>query len=345
MRSRFRLSHTTVAAYLALFIALGGTTYAATGGNFILGQSNTASTPSSLSAPVSGKTLQLSNTNTTAGATALGLTVANGHPPFTVNSSTRVDKLNADLLDGRDSGAFLRKGVLQSSQVSSPGGVVDVLNTGTGNGVQGKTASPTASGVYGENTSAGGFGVAGRAGSSGYGVYGDNTGGGFAGYFTGKVFAGGDLVCGGCVSASDIGGKVNDSDNLDGIDSTGFVQGGGRAVGQAIAEAPGQHFFLGVPMAGFLRLSYQCPNTLTNVGFFNVYNDSGGPANVFVDSGGGNPTYFQMPAGDHQQFPAAAAGDSYSIQAQGGPGIETIEAATVNRSSDCHAQAQAQLTN
>jgi hypothetical protein len=37
MHRRFRLSHGTVVAYLALSIALGGTTYAATGGNFILG--------------------------------------------------------------------------------------------------------------------------------------------------------------------------------------------------------------------------------------------------------------------------------------------------------------------
>ena len=50
MRSRFRPSHGTVVAYLALFVALGGTTYAATGGNFILGKANTASTQTSLTA-------------------------------------------------------------------------------------------------------------------------------------------------------------------------------------------------------------------------------------------------------------------------------------------------------
>ena len=41
-----------------------------------------------------------------AGATALGLNVASGHPPFRVNSPTKVANLNTDSLDGHDSTAF-----------------------------------------------------------------------------------------------------------------------------------------------------------------------------------------------------------------------------------------------
>jgi hypothetical protein len=100
--------------YLALFIALGGTTYAATGGNFILGKSNSASNPTSLSAPVTGKALQVTNTKTSAGATALGLNVASGHPPFTVNSGGKVANLNADKLDSLDSSAFYRSSNVKS---------------------------------------------------------------------------------------------------------------------------------------------------------------------------------------------------------------------------------------
>ncbi len=109
MRSRFRPSHGTVVAYLALFVALGGTTYAATGGNFILGKPNTANSQTSLTASPSfaGKALQLTNTNTGAGATALGLSVASGHAPFTVNTGTKVANLNADKLDGIDSSGSL----------------------------------------------------------------------------------------------------------------------------------------------------------------------------------------------------------------------------------------------
>ena len=84
-------------AYLALFVALGGTTYAATGGNFILGQPNSASSTTSLTrtGANTAKGLQVTNTSTGTGATALGLTVASGHPPFTVNSATRVPNLTA----------------------------------------------------------------------------------------------------------------------------------------------------------------------------------------------------------------------------------------------------------
>jgi len=106
MRSRFRPSHGTVVAYLALFVALGGTTYAATGGNFLLGKSNTASSKSTLSAPIGDKALAVTNNSTAAGASALGLNVAKGHPPFKVNSGAKVAKLNADKLDGIDSSQF-----------------------------------------------------------------------------------------------------------------------------------------------------------------------------------------------------------------------------------------------
>jgi hypothetical protein len=107
-------------ALIALFIALGGTTYAATGGNFILGSANTATSQTALAAPIANKTLQVTNTSTTAGATALGLNVAAGKAPFTVNSGTKVANLNADKLDGLDSTAFLRTAHLAA--VSTTGG-------------------------------------------------------------------------------------------------------------------------------------------------------------------------------------------------------------------------------
>jgi hypothetical protein len=110
-----------VVGYIALFIALGGSAYGATGGNFILGQSNTAGNTTSLSAPISGKkALQVTNTSTGAGATALGLNVASGHPPFTVNSATKVANLNADKLDGVDSTGFLPSSSVQRLVYTAP---------------------------------------------------------------------------------------------------------------------------------------------------------------------------------------------------------------------------------
>jgi hypothetical protein len=99
---RSHLTYANVMATLAVFLVLGGTTYAATGGKFILGQPNTASSKSTLSAPIADKALTVTNNSTKAGATALGLNVASGHPPFRVNSPTKVANLNADQVDGLD---------------------------------------------------------------------------------------------------------------------------------------------------------------------------------------------------------------------------------------------------
>jgi hypothetical protein len=71
-------------------------------GKFILGQSSSASSKSTLSAPLADKALTVTNNSTQAGATVLGLNVAKGHPPFRVNSGARVANLNADQVDGLD---------------------------------------------------------------------------------------------------------------------------------------------------------------------------------------------------------------------------------------------------
>lgn len=163
-------SASMIVALLALFVALGGVGVAATGDNFILGQSNTAADTSSLSAPVGGgKALQVSNTSATSGSTALGLSVASGHAPLTVNSPTKVGNLNADLLDGIDSTGFLRKQVPVSISGSAPGDVFDSTNTGSGYAVSGTTPNGTGAGVHGSSSS--GRGVEGLSGSF-QGVYG-----------------------------------------------------------------------------------------------------------------------------------------------------------------------------
>jgi hypothetical protein len=108
-----KASPALVIAIIALFVALGGAGMAATGGNFILGKANSATSTTSLSAPIGGKALQVSNTSTTAGATALGLSAAAGHAPFTVNTSTKVANLNADRLDGIDSTGFVPSSALR----------------------------------------------------------------------------------------------------------------------------------------------------------------------------------------------------------------------------------------
>jgi hypothetical protein len=103
---RSHLTYANVMATLAVFLVLGGISYAASGGKFILGQSNTATSKSTLSAPIADKALTVTNNSANPGATALGLNVAKGHPPFRVNSGTKVANLNADQIDGQNSTAF-----------------------------------------------------------------------------------------------------------------------------------------------------------------------------------------------------------------------------------------------
>jgi FlaG/FlaF family flagellin (archaellin) len=103
-----RPSAATVISLIALFVALGGTTYAATGQSWILGQSNSANAQTRLSAPIAARALQIINTGTGTGAGGIGISVAAGKPPIVVNvDAGKAPNLNADKLDGRDSTAFL----------------------------------------------------------------------------------------------------------------------------------------------------------------------------------------------------------------------------------------------
>src|SRR6187200_2903374 len=83
MRSS-RLTSFTAGA-LCMLVLGSGTAVAATGGKFILGRSNTAST-----------TTTLTNTK----GTALSLRAPAGRAPLAVNTSTKVSRLNADSVDG-----------------------------------------------------------------------------------------------------------------------------------------------------------------------------------------------------------------------------------------------------
>jgi hypothetical protein len=124
---------------LALVVAFGHAGYSATGGSFILGTINNASTQTMLKAPIPRSTLNITNTSAASGATALGLSVPATRPPMIVTSAVKVANLNADLLDGFDSAAFTRKLVVYfdlvngavSAPINIPGANRAVLVMGT----------------------------------------------------------------------------------------------------------------------------------------------------------------------------------------------------------------------
>jgi hypothetical protein len=81
--ARRRPSWSAVIAVIALFIAIGRTNAYATATNFLLNTSNTSTARTTLNgSAIAGRAMQITNTNTNSGATALGLTVASGHPPL-----------------------------------------------------------------------------------------------------------------------------------------------------------------------------------------------------------------------------------------------------------------------
>jgi hypothetical protein len=104
---------TSFVAGAVVALVLGtGTAYAATGGKFILGRSNSASTTTTLS---------------NSGGTALTLNSRAGQPSLRVNRNVKVPLLNSDLLDGLDQSAFAR--VTSLGTIAATGEVWDPANT------------------------------------------------------------------------------------------------------------------------------------------------------------------------------------------------------------------------
>ena len=90
---------------VVILIVTAGTALAASPGSaFRLGVANSVGALTKLSSSLSGAVLQITNGGS---GPALQLNVKAGSAPLAVNSSVKVKNLNADLLDGLDSTAFL----------------------------------------------------------------------------------------------------------------------------------------------------------------------------------------------------------------------------------------------
>jgi hypothetical protein len=96
------------ATTIASTVALAGT---GVGGVFNLGTTNTTNASTVLQGSTTGQQLRVVNSATKGtGITGIGIHTAGNEPPLAVNSTTRVNNLNADLLDGRTSAAFVAGG-------------------------------------------------------------------------------------------------------------------------------------------------------------------------------------------------------------------------------------------
>ena len=98
-----------LAVVLALTVGLATTALAAVPGDpFKLGKTNTINRITQLvGANPNNALLRIDNNSTGASATALDLQVEAGKPPMRVNSTTEVQGLNVDSLDGKNSSDFV----------------------------------------------------------------------------------------------------------------------------------------------------------------------------------------------------------------------------------------------
>jgi hypothetical protein len=88
---------------IAMLTATAAFAGSGVGAIFNLGQTNAVNAQTKLTGATDAGQLAVVNTSTGATATGIGIAVANGKPPLAVNSTVKVSKLNADLVDGLDS--------------------------------------------------------------------------------------------------------------------------------------------------------------------------------------------------------------------------------------------------
>ena len=103
-----------LALVAALIFGAAGAALGATGGNFILGKANAATTVSKLTASITGPALTLVNQSTDDAATALNINVSSGNSPLKVNAAAgTAANLSADELDGMDASELEPRGYAQ----------------------------------------------------------------------------------------------------------------------------------------------------------------------------------------------------------------------------------------
>jgi hypothetical protein len=99
------------------------------GSVFNIGTANRVNASTVLMGSTSGQQLRVvNNASTGVGVTGIGIHTAPNEPPLAVDSKTRVNNLNADLLDGQTSAAFVAGGGrITSARITTP--VSDAVST------------------------------------------------------------------------------------------------------------------------------------------------------------------------------------------------------------------------
>jgi hypothetical protein len=117
LRALTRGKYTLLAIVGALTLTLTSTALAGNGvgGVFNLGVINTVDAVTTLTGTLGAPLLRIDNNSLKPSASALELQVENGTPPMTVNSTAKVNNLNADQLDGRSVRDLSHVAIMQST--------------------------------------------------------------------------------------------------------------------------------------------------------------------------------------------------------------------------------------
>jgi hypothetical protein len=117
-----------LALVLALVVGIGTAALAAVPGDpFKLGRTNTIDQMSTLVGSASGTLLRINNEGS---GPALDLRVESGEVPMNVNSTTRVNGLNADQVDGKSANDFVSKDktyTVNTAEAGSGGGADETV--------------------------------------------------------------------------------------------------------------------------------------------------------------------------------------------------------------------------
>jgi hypothetical protein len=157
------------------------------------------------------------------------------------------------------------------------------------------------------------------------------------------------------------GGDINEStlynddsltgDDIDESSLAGLIRGSGQVRGRPRAVSAGFYANVIGPFVGDptpFTLSYHCPSSpASQNGAWRFLNETGDSINLFADNGSSSPSFAGEVAGDGDHFEEAYFGGEYIVLSAQYPNgtIATIDAFSRHRATDCHAQAQAVLTN
>jgi hypothetical protein len=119
-----RCRHLLTGLVMGLLCAAALPVSADNGDTMLIGERNSAQKGTILVSARGARTLKLVNHNMDGdnAATALDLVVPAGFPPLSVNSDTKVELLNADLLDGHEASQMLNNWVASSMNLNEVGG-------------------------------------------------------------------------------------------------------------------------------------------------------------------------------------------------------------------------------